>query len=287
MNKLAVSLLAVAAASASCAGPGAASDLDSADNFADSLNIVFADFLGRSASYEIATVPDFEIDKKEMMRGLRTVLGTDTGNISYLTGLRAGLNVMDFYRDVAMTESIDRDVFINSFEAAFLSDTISLEELEALKLKVDSLMEIKERHVIEREEAEVFNTDAARLNRELGEAVADKLMSNPDFTSVGADGLMKRVITPGDGNVFAPDDVLTLDYTLRRADSRIEIASRKDVHTLFGRIYVPFLEATLPFMSAGEAAEFFVPYQLACGVMGNESWTIGPCESVMVEITMK
>lgn len=287
MKKTAVSVLVGAAVLASCAGPEAASDLKSAENFADSLNIVFSDFLGRSAAYEVATVPDFEIDKKEMMRGLRTVLGTDTANISYITGLRAGLNVLEFYRDLAETEHVDRNAFINSFEAAFLADTISLKELEMLKHQVDSLMDIKVRHEIEREEAEMFNSEDARLNRELGEAVADKLMSNPDFASVGSDGLMKRVITPGEGNVFAPDDVLTLDYTVRRADSRIEIVGRKDVQALFSRLYVPFLESTLPFMSTGETAEFFVPYQLACGVAGNESWKIGPCESLLVEITVK
>ncbi|MDE7388952.1 MAG: FKBP-type peptidyl-prolyl cis-trans isomerase, partial [Muribaculaceae bacterium] len=48
----------------------------------------------------------------------------------------------------------------------------------------------------------------------------------------------------------------------------------------------PVLRAVLPLMKPGETSEFFVPASEAYGELGNESAGVGPCEALLVVVTV-
>ena len=133
----------------------------------------------------------------------------------------------------------------------------------------------------------MLKTDKAKENIKLGEAVAEKYQSNPDFKAVGEQGLMVKVITEGDGQVINPNAIVMASIEEKLAVTGTKIRSIGSTPMYAGRASNPILNAVIPFMSVGETAEFLVPYELAYGVLGDENLGVGPCETLLCTVTIK
>lgn len=228
------------------------------------------------------------LDSVKIMEQIRVVCSVDTANRSYVSGLSMGLHTYNYFYDQAQRiGGASREQFVGALKRTFALDSVSSETLASLKATLDPMTERSYLLQQQQEEKEVYDSRAAKENRMLGDAVAAKLIGNPEFSAVGDGGLMMRQITPGDGRVLQSDEEVRVDVTARRIDSGDEVFARIGVRMLVGNPHDMMLMNILPLMQMGETAEFFVPYTLAYGTLGMERRNVGPCESLMVTVSIK
>lgn len=261
--------------------------LEAAKNFQDSLAAIDGCFIGGlfNSQTEVSVGPD--ANRSEILRGMRTVMGTDTANTDYLMGIRMGLSIFQLYKDLAQIEGFSKEDFVNTICASFRLDSVTTDDANKLRPMFDQMFTEVENRVRMRKEQEVFDTPVARENRMVNDAVAAKLQSDPAYKSVGNDGLMVKVITEGDGEVINPNSLVVVSIKELRADTRQLIRGINSTPMAAGDRRNPVLQSVVPFMSVGETAEFFVPYTLAYGILGNETIGVKPCESIIAEVTIE
>lgn len=228
------------------------------------------------------------VNADEILAQIRMMCLTDTTKRAFISGATTGVIIYNYYYDQAnRIGGASRSQFVSALKRSLALDSVSSDLLAELKATLDPMTERSFMLKQQRMEEEVYNSRAARENRLLGDAVAAKLISNPEFTAAGDKGLMMRRVVAGDGKVLLSEDEVRIDLTARRIDSGAEVFSRIDVRMLVGNTYDPMLNNILPLMQMGETAEFFVPHDLAYGTLGLERRGVGPCESLMVTISVK
>lgn len=228
------------------------------------------------------------VDPIVAMEQIRTICLTDSSRRSYLSGITMGIIVYNYYRDQsARVGGGSREQFIDAMTRTFDSEPVTDAKLAELKATLDPMTERSLVMLQERMEQEIYDSREAKENRILSDAVAAKLIGNPEFSAVGEKGLMMRTVVPGNGKMLNPQDEVRVDVTARRIDSRAEVYSRLDVRVIVGNPLDPVLMNILPLMQMGETAEFFVPYELAYGTLGMKRREIGPCESLLVTVSVK
>lgn len=290
-----ITLIAAAAALAGCQkAPQPKSltelyeqSLEQATTFEDSIIAIDATFIGGAYSSQVPMQGIENPDRNEMLRGMRAVLGADADNRSYIAGIAMGIQVMNMYSELNESMPLSKEQFYEAIARAFRIDSISQQELQEMQPKFQESFELVKQQALKRKEAEIFKTDAAVQNRMMGDAVAEKYQANPEFSAVGNDGLMIKVVAEGNGEVINPNTIIIASIEERHADSQHQIRALGDTPMYAGRPGNPVLANLIPYMSVGETAEFFVPYQLAYGISGNENLGVGPCEAVLCTVSIK
>lgn len=262
--------------------------LAKAQTFSDTVVAVDGTFIGGIFNNRYRTYSHDLIgsDKQEMLRGIRTVLAADTANLSYISGLQMGLEIMDIYREHASIESFSKAKLIEAISDAFTLDSLNIDELREMQAIYQQMATALELRAQERDQADIYNSKEAAENRIMGEAVIAKYKTNPDFSPVGSDGLLRKTVTAGSGEVINPNQPVTVAITERRADSGQVIRSIAPRAVFAGEPQHPVLESVLPYMSIGETSVFIVPYRLAYGTPGDPATKIGPCETIIAEVTV-
>lgn len=258
----------------------------SATSLEDSVIAIDGSYIGAYFNYQAQQLPVKNINKAEMLRGMRDVLATDTANVSYLYGLQMGMAVLNTYKELSEGAEISKEKFIATMSDAFRLDSVSAEQINLLQPQFEEIYSRMKELAKKRREAEVFNSEAARQNRMLAEAVGAKLQGSPEFKPAGSDGIMKHTLSEGTGEAINPNKVVTVSYTISRIDSGAEIRSENGSKMFGYRPNNEVLASVLPLMTKGEKAEFFVPYEKAYGVGGNSRLQVGPCESVMITVSI-
>lgn len=261
--------------------------MEAAKTFQDSLIATDGSFIGGFFNLQSERMLGAGADKNEILRGMRDVLATDTANADYLVGIRIGLSVFDVYKQLSASESFSKEAFISTISEAFRLDSVSDADVEKLQPLFQQMFTAVEEQAKKREEAKIFNTKEATQNRMIGDAIAEKYQANPEFSAVGSEGLMVKVITEGDGEVINPNSPVVVSISEKHADSGHGIRSLGATPMLAGRPNHPVLSSVIPFMSVGETAEFLVPYALAYGVSGNDRLGVGPCEMIVAEVKIE
>lgn len=262
--------------------------IDSAKTFGDSASIAVGTRLGMVALYDVVQNVPEGVDKEEMWRGAMTVMDVDTANVSYIYGVAMGEMLMRNYRMLAARTDMNKTLFLNAVKGIFMQDSLPSDaELQQAVNQYNAIFDQLEAKEKAKADAQVYATDAAVQNRMLNEAVEQKLHADPAYQPVGNSGILADVTVQGDGVMLTPGQYATLDIALSRIDSGTEIIAKKDVMIPVDNCYDPLIASLLPYLSVGETATFYVPYQLAYGVQGLPNVGIGPCESVMATITVK
>lgn len=263
--------------------------LGAAETFSDSVVAVNGTFIGGIFNNRYRTYSHDLIgsDKKEMLRGIRTVLAVDTANLSYISGLQMGLEIMDVYREHAASEKISKEALLSVISEAFMLDSLNIDELREMQAIYQQMLVTLDRRAQERAQAHIYNSREAQENRMMGDAVISKYKTNPDFSAVGADGMLRKIVAAGSGDVLDPNLPVRVTITERRADSGQVIRSIAPRALFIDAPGHPVLSSVLPYMSLGETSVFIVPYTLAYGTPGDSIVGIGPCETIMAEVTVE
>lgn len=260
-----------------------ASRLEQAKTWEDTVIAVNGTFMGGFFNYNLHTDPELNrnLNMKEVVRGIRQVMSTDTTDMSYIYGIQIGMTIMNTYREVSADMPLDKSRLIASIMGALKLDSIDREQLLEIRKEFESIdREVKNRRQDELDR-QVYESREAQENRLFAESIAAKLQSNPDFVQIGNTGIYKKTEREGQGNTYEPDNRLRATYTvLKLSGEPLENAKSKAMFA--GHAANPMLTAVLQYMKPGEKAQFFVPYTAAYGVQGSSEAGVGACESLMV-----
>lgn len=261
-----------------------------ATTFEDSLVAIDGSFIGGFTAAQARTQSDRqgkEVDINEVIRGMREVMGVDTANASYLYGLQMGMEMLSVYKDLAASENINREQLLNTVIGAMRLDSLTQQQVMQIQPQFQQMFYAVQDRARARRDSIAAQSEDAKQNRMMAEAVLAKLQSNPDYKPAGDDGLLIHVITPGSETKLSnPNERVNIAYSITTIDGNQSI-QQSDARPMYvGRPANEVLASVLPYMTLGEEAEFFVPYQLAYGTNGNERLGVGPCQSVMIRVSV-
>lgn len=262
------------------------SELASAKTFADSLTAVNGTFIGGFFNTQLNS-PNLPkpLNRSEFIRGMRDALRCDTADMSYIYGFNSGATALQSYVDMTKSEQISREAFVNAIVAALRVDSVSQEELMAVRGEYERYGQLAAERARQKAIDEAVNSEAGQANIKAAEEYAARLAAAEDF-SAAASGVYVRVLTPGEGDNLAPQERVNVVYTLSHLDGT-EVNSVTTPRPMYvASPSQPVLRGLLPMMKMGESAEFFVPAEQAYGELGNESAGVGPCEALMVKVTV-
>lgn len=260
--------------------------LASAKTFADSLTAVEGTFIGAffNAQMSAPNLPK-PINKSEFIRGLRDAMKCDTADMSYIYGFNSGATALSTYAELNKSEGVKHEAFLNTIIAALRLDSVSQEQLMPLRAEFDNYNRLVAQRAEEKAKEEARNSEAGKANIAAAADYAKRLDGSADFKKLDS-GIYGHVITEGTGDKLAVNERVNVNYTMSHLDGT-EISSTTTPRPMYvASPTVSALRALLPLMKAGETAEFFVPYEMAYGELGNEPAGVGPCESLMVKVTV-
>lgn len=253
--------------------------------FADSVAAIDGTFVGSYFNYMLhaKSQADSTLNMNEVERGIRTVMASDTANVSYLLGLQVGMTIINTYKEIDQEIPVDKKVLMDAIMGALRLDSVSEEQVIDMRTRYEQTGD----EVTARRQAEldrqIAETDEAKQNIMLGDACAAKLLSDPDYQQIGSTGIYCKVINPGSGDMLEPNQVVHVDYTIQSIEGQ-DLESYKDRGMYAGHAPNPLLANVLPLMRPGEEATFFIPYQQAYGAQGHPGAGIGPCQSLFVTV---
>lgn len=262
--------------------------LEAAKTFEDTVIAVDGTFMGGFFNYNLHTDPELSanLSMKEVERGIRQVMSADTTNMSYIYGLQVGMTIMSTFREISADMPIDRTKLMETIFGTLRLDSIDRDQL----LEIRGQFERMDSEIKARKEAELnrtaYDSREAVENRMLADAVCAKLKSEPDYQPIGNSGIYRKVIKEGNGTNFKSDDRLRASYSVSRLSGE-PLETVNDKAMFAGHAANPMLTAVLVHMSPGEESEFYIPYELVYGPQGNPEMKIGPCESVMIHVSVE
>lgn len=264
-----------------------AQQLSEAKTFADTVIATDGSFIGGVFGGQVDRLGIENVDRNEILRGMRAAFALDSANQSYIAGFQMGVQIRNIYYQLNESEPISKEKFISTIAAAFRLDSLKPEEIQGMEAMFNQTFEDVKAQAQKRKDEAAYKTPEAQENRYMADAVAEKLQSNPDYKVVGEKGIMKRVITAGSDSLVDPNVPVVITLIEKHADSEQQIRALNDTPMLPRRSNHPVLANLIPYLSVGETAEFFVPYAEAYGVQGNESIGVGPCEAILCVVTVK
>lgn len=264
------------------------SRLENATSWEDSVIAVNGTFMGGYFNYNLHADPELSknLNMKDVERGIRQVMATDTTNMSYIYGIQVGMTILNTFKEVSADMPVDKARLMESIMGALRLDSVDRDQLLEVRKdfeKMDS--EVKKRHQ-EQIEKEIYGSKEANENRLFAEAIVAKLISNPDFSQISNTGIYRHIEKEGSGETFNPQDRLRASYTILRLSGE-PVENAVDKAMFAGHAANPMLTSVLKYMKPGEKAQFFVPYTLGYGIQGDAEAGIGPCESVMLFVEVK
>ena len=295
MKKIILMLCSVALVATACSRQEKPASLDDilqdelahATTFEDSLMIIGGTYAGAYFNYQLEQ-PGFpgKIDKKEVERGIRAVMATDTANYSYILGLQMGMSAYKLYDEMARNEKVSKGKYSEIMFATMNLDSIDHAKTATLREDFQRISMQLEKRKRQRAAAAAAELPEARENREVAKAAVERIKKDPQYKDMGQ-GIYKRTVNPGDTVALKPTDRVGLSYRIvRLSGGPVEEVQSTQSPMLVGNPGERALKAVLPLMHRGESAEFFVPYELAYGEGGDDAGKYGPCESLIVAVTV-
>lgn len=258
--------------------------LEKAKTWEDSVIAVDGTFMGGYFNYNLHAESGVEnLNMRDVERGIRQVMSTDTTNMSYIYGIQIGLTILNTYQEISTSMPVDKAKLMESIFGALRLDSIDREQLLELRKEFENTdAEVKKRHQ-EQKEQEVFNSKEAEENRIISQSIAAGFQSNPDFKQIGNTGIYYHTEKEGSGELLPPQDMVRVNFTILRLNGElIENSVEKKMFPVHA--YNPMLISVLPYMRHGEKTQFFIPYEQGYGILGKAEEGIGPCESVFMTV---
>lgn len=297
MKKIAIIAIAATAVMASCSGnKNVGSDitiqqqlensLASASTFADSITAVDGTFIGGFFNAQLSNPQvGSNVSKASFIRGLRDALRCDTADMGYIYGFNSGAQALQTWVELNKNENVSRDAFINAIVAALQLDSISQEDLMQVRSEFEQFNQISAQRAQERARQEAINSEEGQANIAAAAEFTATLSASGDWTQV-APGVFRHVITPGTETALDPQERVKVSFAITALDG-MEITSTPAPRVMYVSSPAnPLLVRILPTMHMDEVAEYYLSYEEAFGAEGNPALGVGPCQSVLVKVTI-
>lgn len=287
---LAAGCLVAAAAITSCDSKQASTEYTEAERaFGDSTAIALGHVAGaqEAQNYQrmLEQLPEEQranFSKEEFIRGVETVLKSDTANIAYLNGLYCGLNL---YGPVVGTTTdagcpVDPNLVLKSFKETFTADSISPEQLSQYTEAYQNIMQ-RTRAMIDEKRRSKQAAEAAK-NAEEGQAYIKEQLNN-GFKKTES-GLVYKINNPGTEPKVAADNRIKVSYVGKHVNGEIFDQSQTPYEAGVTN-FIPGFTEGLQLLGKGGSATIIIPGELAYGEQG-AGRDIGPNETLVFDITI-
>ena len=282
---LAISAVALMAGAVSC-GKKAASYGASEKALGDSLATSFGNMMGQRFAEQLQQMqasnnPDFDkIDKSEILRGIETVVSSDTSNLSFLTGIQIGMQMMNTV--MGGTQSgvpVDGAKLTAAFKAGLEADSLNIPQAQAefqgLQMKVQTLGERK---------AAVAAAAASEANGKAGSAYIDSIKAADSSVTTTESGLSVKIDNPGEGNKVTKADNVKLNYKGMTIDGNVFDETKCNPLEMKAGNFIPGFTEGLEMLGKGGKATLYIPGNLAYGDAGVPQINIGPNSTLIFEV---
>lgn len=270
------------------------SSAGSSSAFGDSLSIALGDAQGsRLLSDYMNLQPDQKqmFKKDDILRGLKTVVMTDTTQQGYLTGLSVGMQLANqLYRYEQSGIAVNRAKLYEAYAKAFSSDSVSPDQVREFQAAFQALAEEAQQKMMEHYKAQEEaarqakeNAPEAKENAQKGEEYIKKVMADDPTVKRTESGLAYKVVSEGTGEPVGKTGTATVKYKGTLIDGTEFDKSETGVSMSPTRV-VPGFGEGLSQMKNGSKYILYIPGNLAYGVDGSPQAGIGPNATLVFEV---
>lgn len=252
----------------------------------DSLAVAFGNFMGQSFAEQMQQMqamnnPDFDkIDKSQILRGIETVMSADTSNLSYLTGVQIGMQMMNTV--IGATQSgvpVDGSkiaaAFKSGLDADSLNSMLARTEYQALQMKVQTLGERK---------AAAAAAAESEANGKAGAAFIDSIKAADSSVSTSDSGLSYKIENEGEGAKVTKADKVKLNYKGMTIDGNVFDQTKDTPLEMNAGNFIAGFTEGLEMLGKGGKATLYIPGNLAYGEQGVPQINIGPNSTLVFEV---
>jgi FKBP-type peptidyl-prolyl cis-trans isomerase len=256
-----------------------AGSTDAASKTEDSIATEFGKLIGQNLKMQMSQDPRAvnEIDKEELLRGIETVLNSDTTKRgkSFVNGLAVAMQMI--YPGIAQMEgqglNIDRKALINELKKNFKSkDSVSMENLQNLQMGLQGMMQ---------------RAAKAKGDKNVNEGkkyLEEQMKKDKGFKKT-ASGIAYKVLKQGAGENFNDSATVDVVYVGKHIDGKEFDNSQGKPVPFSLKMTVPGFREIISMMKPGGKVLAIIPGELAYGEQGNPQGGIGPFETLVFEIT--
>lgn len=293
MKKLimACGVAAVLLGASSC---GNSSSNNDNKGFGDSLAVAIGEAQGSRLLSEYNTLPEDQkanLNKEDLLRGLKQVIMTDTTQQGYLTGLNFGMQLVgQIFRYEAAGVPVDRAKLYEAYAKAFSADSVNPEALREAQTQLQMLSEQAQQKMMEyyqkqQEEARAAkeNSPEAKENLAAGQKYLDEEMAKDPSIKKTASGLGYKVISEGTGEAVGANGSAKVKYTGKLIDGTVFDSNSTGVTMNPNRV-VPGFGEGLSMMKEGAHYVLYIPGNLAYGVDGQPQAGIAPNAMLVFDV---
>lgn len=269
----------------------AASESDKA--FGDSISVALGQFAGAQENQQLtrrmAQMSDADkakFDRDEFLRGVETILGTDTANTSYIQGMQFGMQLIQPVIGISQQTGVpvNADIVKKAFREVYLKDSVG--DIAVYYSNYEALMNRLQTVMQERELAAKAESPEAKANLAAGKAYMDSLKAADPSYVTAASGLMYKIENPGTGEKVQPNDRVEIRYVGKKVDGTVFDQTRDKAYKSGASAFIPGFNEGLQLLGKGGKATLVIPAEIAYGVKG-AGGAIGPNETLVFDIEVE
>lgn len=287
MKKLIIAMSAAAVMTGVVSCSKSSNNYDASEKaLGDSLAMTFGNMMGQRFGEQLQQMqasnnPDFDkIDKSQIMRGIETVLNADTSNLSYLTGIQIGMQMMNTV--IGGTQSgvpVDGAKMAAAFKAGLDTDSLNVAaaqaEYQRVQMSVQSLGDRK---------AAAAAAVQIEANGKAGAAYIDSIKAADSSVATTESGLSYKIENAGEGNKVTKADKVKLNYKGMTIDGNVFDETKGNPLEMTAGNFIPGFTEGLEMLGKGGKATLYIPGELAYGEKGVPQINIGPNSTLVFEV---
>lgn len=281
---IACAVAAIVLGMASCSDKNATEGTGENAAFLDSLATINGEAMGAHfASFLNNPNAPKKFDKAEVMRGIRDVMKSDTANLGYFVGLQMGMEVFQNYMTMATAmDGVSRQKLVDAIQKTIMADSITADMMQLRQEAGKLNQRVQDIRAKKAEEARI-NSPEGVANRKAAEEFFGALTDVKRTDS----GIAYKVNTPGNGKTIGTNSRVLAKYTMTTLKGDTINSTGDEARNMYvqGAPLKGMTEA-LQLMEEGETATFYLPWELAYGANGIPTRNVGPCEAIVVSMTV-
>lgn len=263
-------------------------DNSCAKTAADSISAAYGSYVGTMINSELSRYQEISsADKEAFLRGLQIVFSVEYNEHS-LTGMQVATQMS---KELAQMKEqgidIDRAAVVNSFKAAFLSDSIKVSTMDQTGNNFRELYQRAMDQIQAAKDAEnAENTEDAEEKASDEDFIATFKAENPNAQTTES-GLTYVIEAEGEGDKPANDANVVVNYTGKHTDGTVFDSSEGRGPASFNLqgVISGFREG-LMLLGKGGKATLVMPSELAYGSVGTPDGSIKPNETLIFEVEL-
>ena len=226
-----------------------------------------------------------KINKDNILKGLQTVLNTDTADRDFLIGLQVGLQLIQqtnglIQEGVPVNNQKVYDSFAENFRKDSLPDTKTIvAQYQGLMSKAQSIVMKKQQQKAQ---------EQAKANQNAGSKYLNDLRKKDASIKVTNDGLGYKVLKQGTGATPTKGQMVKIHYTGKKINGKVFDSSveRGEPAVFPVDQVVPGFSEGLQLMPVGSKYMLYIPGNLGYGVAGQPMAGIEPNEMLIFEVEL-